>query len=115
MAATYPRGVPNVWMVPRTMGPMSPPQDLRPPARNDRPERPERPAGPRLPGTGGAGPDQSWRWVLGILFVLVVLALVLSPFFGTKETDELSYTEFIAAANEGRVESARIENTTGRV
>jgi cell division protease FtsH len=100
------------------------PQDLRPPARGDGSNRPERSGGPRLPGTGGGGGsplspggggDQSWRWVLAVLGVLVILALVLSPFFNDAATDQLSYSEFITAANEGKVESARIDNNTGRI
>ena len=58
------------------------PEDVRPPGGNDRPGRPGAPNGP---GGGGVpslpGGDQSWRWVLAVLGVLVVLALVLSPFF----------------------------------
>src|SRR3954451_9637360 len=103
-----------------TMDPMSrTPQDLRPQGR-DRSDRPDR-SGPRLPGTGGSGGgsgtggDQSWRWVLAVLGVLVILALVLSPFFNNGTTDRLTYSEFIDQANAGKVEKASIDNTTGRI
>ncbi len=86
--------------------------DQRP---SGRPERPDRPGLPKLPGSGPNSTDQSWRWVLAVLGVLVVLALVLSPFFSGAATDELTYTEFIAKASAGQVKGAEIDNTTGRV
>ncbi|MDQ3106374.1 MAG: ATP-dependent zinc metalloprotease FtsH, partial [Actinomycetota bacterium] len=89
------------------------PQDLRP----DRPER-ERPGLPKLPGSSSGTPgtsDPGWRWVLVVLGVLVVLALVLSPFFSEGASEELNYTDYIAKVNEGQVVKASIDNTSGRV
>jgi cell division protease FtsH len=82
------------------------PQDLRP-------GRPEQPPS-KVPGNPVGG-EQSWRWVLAVLGVLIVLALVLSPFFGTKPRDQLTYTDLIAKANEGQVKTAQVDNTTGRI
>jgi cell division protease FtsH len=80
-----------------------------------RPGRPNR-SGPPKAGPGGPGaPEQSWRWVLIVLAGLVVLGLVLSPILGESRRAELTYTELVAAVNEGRVESAQIDNTTGRM
>ncbi len=90
-----------------------PPQQLGPPGRDNGPDRP---AGPKLPGMPGAGqPDQSWRWVLAVLGVLVILALVLSPFVDNGASEQLTYTDFIARVSEGKVVDATIDNNTGRI
>src|SRR5687768_16714688 len=96
---------------PPKMERMSPqPQDLRP----GRPDPPDRPTGPKLPGNPVGG-EQSWRWVLAVLGVLIVLALLLSPLFGGKQSEQLTYSDLIAKANEGAVETAEVDNTTGRI
>jgi cell division protease FtsH len=84
------------------------PQDVR-----GRPDRPG--GGGGGPGLPGGKPEQSWRWVLIVLGGLVVLGLLLSPLFNGTTRTELDYTELVTAANEGRVESAEVDNTTGRV
>jgi cell division protease FtsH len=95
------------------MAPMSrAPQDLRPSGRD---ERPEGPGGPKLPGGPPGTTDQSWRWVLAVLGVLVILALVLSPFFDEGSQEELNYTAYIAKVNEGQVAEVTVDNTTGRI
>jgi len=79
-----------------------PPEELRP-GRQDRPDRPGNPLRP-----GGPAGEQSWRWVLAVLGVLVVLGLVLSPFFNTAQRDELTYSELLAKVGEGGVKSAKV-------
>jgi len=69
---------------------------------------------PRLPGTPGAG-DQSWRWLLIVLGGLVIVALVLSPFFNDSASVELSYSELRAKVNEGGVKTATVDNSSGRI
>src|SRR5688572_21636693 len=91
----------------RTMSRQAP--DLRPGGRppNDR-QQP-----PRLPGTPGGG-DQSWRWLLIVLGGLVIVALILSPFFNDTARTELSYSELRAKVSEGRVKTATVDNASGR-
>jgi cell division protease FtsH len=45
----------------------------------------------------------------------VVLALVLSPFLNNKPTKELTYTELLDRANASQVQTAQVDNTTGRI
>jgi cell division protease FtsH len=83
------------------------PPDPRPGGRpNERPPS-------RLPGAPGG--DQSWRWLLIVLGGLVIVALILSPFFNNKTSKTLSYSELRAAVDAGQVKSAEVDNTTGRI
>ena len=84
------------------------PQDLRP----GRPGEPGGGGSPRLP---GAPQDQSWRWLLIVLGGLVIVALVLSPFFNAPASKELSYTELVTQIDAGAVKTAEIDNHTGRI
>ncbi|HET9441981.1 MAG TPA: ATP-dependent zinc metalloprotease FtsH, partial [Acidimicrobiales bacterium] len=86
------------------------PPELRP----GPPQRPERPGAPRVPGSP-AGNDQNWRWVLAVLGILVVLGLILSPFFNSEPRTELTYTELVTKAEAGQVQTAEVDNTTGRI
>ncbi|HEX7166657.1 MAG TPA: ATP-dependent metallopeptidase FtsH/Yme1/Tma family protein, partial [Acidimicrobiales bacterium] len=85
------------------------PQDLRPGRPGDRPGGP-----PRVPGTP-TGSDQSWRWLLIVLGGLVIVALILSPFFNESARRELSYSELVGQVDAGRVKSAEVDNSTGRI
>ena len=88
------------------------PQDLRPPGRSgDRP--PGGGPAPRVPGTPGS--DQSWRWLLIVLGGLVIVALILSPFFNQSAREELSYSELVARVDAGTVKTAEVDNSTGRI
>jgi cell division protease FtsH len=69
---------------------------------------------PRLPGTPGPG-DQSWRWLLIVLGGLVIVALILSPFFDDSARVELSYSELRARVAEGQVKTATVDNSSGRI
>jgi cell division protease FtsH len=73
--------------------------------------RPGRPNGSRLP----SGPEQSWRWAMIALFVLVLGVLVLPSLFSTKPRSELTYNQLIRRANEGQVAAATVNNDTGRI
>jgi len=53
--------------------------------------------------------------VLAVLGVLVVLGLILSPIFDNGPQAELSYTELLAKAEAGEVQTAEIDNTSGRI
>ncbi|HEX2040381.1 MAG TPA: ATP-dependent zinc metalloprotease FtsH [Acidimicrobiales bacterium] len=75
--------------------------------------RPGRPNGSRLPSP--AGPEQSWRWAMIALFVLVVAVLVLPSLFASKPRSELTYNQLIRRANEGQVAAATVNNDTGRI
>ncbi len=56
---------------------------------------------PRLPGTPGTG-DQSWRWLLIVLGGLVIVALILSPFFNDTAREELTFSDLRARVADGR-------------
>ncbi|MDQ1445464.1 MAG: cell division protease FtsH, partial [Acidimicrobiaceae bacterium] len=78
------------------------PGDLRP----GRPDRP-RPLAP--------GPEQNWRWVLIVVFGLVVAALMFSNLGSTKSQVDLTYNELIKKVGAGEVKSAEANNDTGRI
>ena len=70
---------------------------------------------PRLPGSPAGGGEQSWRWLLILLGALVIVALLLSPFFDGTARKEVTYSELLAAVNEGRVASAQVDNSNGHI
>jgi cell division protease FtsH len=87
------------------------PPDLRP----DRPFRPGSGSG-RPSGLGGSGgPEQSWRWAVVVLLLLVVAAFVLSSLFSHQPTQSLSYNQFLKDASQHQVQKAQIDNTTGKI
>src|SRR6266850_913676 len=69
---------------------------------------------PRLPGAPGSG-DQSWRWLLIVLGGLVIVALLLSPFFNSSSSKELSYSELRAQIDAGKIKTAEVDNASGRI
>jgi len=73
-----------------------------------RPGRPERLRPP-------AGTDQNWRWVVIVVFGLIVAALMLSSLGKTGKPVELTYNEVIRKVNEGQVKAAKVNNDTGRI
>jgi cell division protease FtsH len=80
------------------------PGDLRP----GRPDRP-RPVGP------GSSSEQNWRWIVILVFGLIIAALVLSNSSSGKKEADLTYNEVIAKVNAGEVVSADVNNDTGRI
>jgi cell division protease FtsH len=84
--------------------------DLRPGGRPPG----ERQGPPRIPGTPGSG-DQSWRWLLIVLGGLVIVALILSPFFNGTARQELTYSELRAQVGAGKVKTATVDNASGRI
>src|SRR5688572_7768941 len=92
----------------RTWGLAWPAMSSRPP--DPPPGRGER---PRLPGP--QGPEQSWRWAMIALFVLVIGVLVLPSLFSGQPRSELTYNQLIRRAGEGQVAEAVANNDTGRI
>ncbi|MBO0894512.1 MAG: ATP-dependent zinc metalloprotease FtsH, partial [Acidimicrobiales bacterium] len=83
-----------------------------------RPDRPFRPGqGPGRPGGlgGSGGNEQSWRWAVVVLLLLVVAAFVLSSLFSHQPSQSLSYNQFLQDAQHQRVAKAQIDNTTGKI
>ncbi len=76
---------------------------------NMRPNGPDRP-GSRRPLGGG---DQSWRWAVIVLVILVVVALLIPSLFSKSQSQKIDYTQFISDVNGGQVATASIDNSTG--
>lgn len=86
---------------------------MSPQPPDTRPDRSGRP-GPGLPG-GSRGPEQNWRWVVVVLFGLVLAALLLPPLFSSKANSQLSYSTYMSDVVAGHVGNANIDNTTGKI
>jgi cell division protease FtsH len=78
---------------------------------SDIPPQPRRPAP-----TGPSRPEPNWRIAGVVLAVLIALAVVLAGSGGGgKPAQKLSYNQVIAAAQEGKVTSAKVNNDTGKI
>ena len=60
-------------------------------------------------------PDQSWRWVILVLFGLVVAALLLPSIFKGPARNQLTYGELFKKVQAGQVKQATVNNDTGRI
>ena len=86
---------------------------MSPQPPDGRPDRPGRP-GPGLPGSA-RGPEQNWRWVVVVLFGLVLAALLLPPLFTSKANSQLSYSTYMSDVNAGHVANANVDNSNGKI
>src|SRR5581483_6489790 len=77
---------------------------------NPRPGRPGGQGGPQ-----GQAPDQSWRWVILVLFGLVVAALLLPSIFKGPARNQMTYGDFFKKVQAGQVKQATVNNDTGHV
>jgi cell division protease FtsH len=60
-------------------------------------------------------PDQSWRWVILVLFGLVVAALLLPSIFKGPSHNQLTYGELFKKVQAGQVKQATVNNDTGHI
>jgi cell division protease FtsH len=73
--------------------------------------QPDRPNGNMPPGM----PDRSWRWVLGALLAIVVLALVVSNLMASTQPQSVSYSTFITELKAGQVAKAQVNTNSGGI
>jgi cell division protease FtsH len=66
---------------------------------------PQRPA--------GQGPDQSWRWIWGILILAVIAVLVVPSLLPHSSAKPLTYSKYLSEVRAKDVKTATIDNTTG--
>mgnify|MGYP000256189505 CR=1 FL=1 len=55
------------------------------------------------------------RWIIWIIAGLILATLVVPSLMGGEEGERISYTEFIAAVDEGRVAEVTINNGNGEI
>jgi cell division protease FtsH len=67
-----------------------------------------------MPGLGSQG-DATWRWVLAILVVILVIVLAGSSFVTRSNATPLTYRAFQGDLNAGKVVNATVDNTTGTI
>ena len=61
------------------------------------------------------GNEQNWRWVVIVVFGLIVAALMFSSLGTSKNKAELTYNQLIGKVTAGEVKSAKVNNDTGRI
>ena len=61
----------------------------------------------------GSGPDQSWRWIWGILIVAVLAVLIVPSLLPHSSAKSLSYSQYRTEVQHQDVKTATINNTTG--
>jgi len=77
------------------------PQDLRRPGQQ--------------PGPGNPN-EQNWRWLVGVLLVLVIVAFVLSSFLSKSPSTQIPYSAFIRSELPAhQVKTVSINNNTGQI
>jgi cell division protease FtsH len=92
-----------------------------PPPSGGRPGGPGRPGpgGPRTPGKTprpAGGPTRSFpRWAIWAIAGVVLTALFVTSSWNTNTGDEVAYSEFITAVEQGRVEAVRYNNSSSRL
>src|SRR5436305_5499727 len=85
------------------------PQPNSPRSGDPRGGRPDRPV---IPGTG---PDRNWRWVIYVLLALLVAVIVLPQLVPTQKKNELTYNDFLAKAQAKKVDTAKVNNDSGKI
>jgi cell division protease FtsH len=61
----------------------------------------------------GSGPDQSWRWIWGILLVAVLAVLIVPNLLPHTSAKPLTYSQYRVKIEQKSVKTATIDNTTG--
>ncbi len=65
------------------------------------------------PRSSGQGPDQSWRWIWGILVLAVLAVLIVPSLLPHGSSKSMNYNEFRSDVVAKDVKTATINNTTG--
>jgi len=75
-----------------------------------RPRQPDRsnPNGP-------TGPDRSWRWALGVLLGVVVLAVLISDVMAAAQPQTVSYSQFMTELQAHDIKKVQVNTNTGGV
>jgi cell division protease FtsH len=60
-------------------------------------------------------PDRSWRWVLGALLAIVVLALVVSNVMASTQPSTVAYSTLLNDLKSGQVTKAQVNTNTGAI
>ncbi len=66
-----------------------------------------------MPPRSGQGPDQSWRWIWGVLILAVLAVLVVPSLLPHSSAKPIAYNVFRNDVKHDVVKSATINNTTG--
>ncbi|HEV2360944.1 MAG TPA: ATP-dependent zinc metalloprotease FtsH [Acidimicrobiales bacterium] len=74
--------------------------------------RPSSPGGGRPPGPGGA-PDQSWRWILGVAAIVILVLFLGSSEFAKAGGSQLTTAQFWGDISKHQVKTATVNNTNG--
>ncbi len=61
------------------------------------------------------GPEQTWRWVVGVTIAIIFVVFLSFNAFKTVPTNTLSYSTFLQDAASKQVASASIDNSTGKI
>ncbi len=72
-------------------------------------------SGGRPSGTGSRGDQGFPKWAIWALVALVVLVLVVPPMLGGESGERVTYSQFIQAVKDDRVEKIKFDNTTGDI
>ncbi len=73
-----------------------------------------RPSGQGRPGAGSSGPDQSWRWLIALGAVVILVLLVTSAMHGST-AKPIRYSEFVNDVNHNLVASVNYNNTNAGI
>ncbi|MEX2626934.1 MAG: ATP-dependent zinc metalloprotease FtsH [Ilumatobacteraceae bacterium] len=95
-----------------------PPPPPPPPPGRGRPEGsrpPKEPKQPKPEGGGDGGRRGMPRWVIWVLAGVLLATFLIPNLLPSDEGDEISYSEFIAEVEAGRVESVTINNGNGEI
>jgi len=66
-----------------------------------------------MPQRPGQGPEQSWRWIWGLLIVAVLAVLIVPSLLPRSSAKSLTYNAFRNDVKHNAVRTATIDNTTG--
>ena len=70
----------------------------------------------KVGGSGRASFGAGWpKWTLPVMVAVIVAMFILPRFWPTDEGEQLTYTEFISAVNDGNVKTVTINNTNNRI
>ena len=65
------------------------------------------------PRPSGQGPEQSWRWIWGILIVAVLAVLIVPSLLPHSSAKSMTYSQYLGDVKARVVKTATIDNTSG--